>query len=98
MGKRKSSRPPPTKTKLTLPTTFPCLFCHHPSINITIHHSTSLAILICRVCHIKWESGNVNNLTEPVDVYGDWVDECERVNVKRQRVHMKDTKKEEQAE
>jgi len=33
----------------------------------------------CVVCHEGW-NGKINHLTEPVDLYSDWLDACESAN------------------
>lgn len=33
----------------------------------------------CRICQENF-STTVNALTEPIDIYSEWIDECERVN------------------
>ncbi|CAN0315311.1 unnamed protein product [Ectocarpus sp. 8 AP-2014] len=37
------------------------------------------ARLLCRMCDVNYEM-TINYLTEPIDVYTDWIDECEAVN------------------
>ena len=34
---------------------------------------------VCRICQESF-SMTVNALSEPIDVYSEWIDECERVN------------------
>ncbi|KAH8117561.1 Elf1-domain-containing protein [Phellopilus nigrolimitatus] len=77
MGKRKkSSRKPAAgaQKKKPLDTTFTCLFCHHEkSANVKIDRKEGVATLVCRVCGQRFQ-GRVNHLTEPIDVYSEWID------------------------
>ncbi|ONI22636.1 hypothetical protein PRUPE_2G141500 [Prunus persica] len=69
MGKRKSSRAKPVAKKRMekLDTAFCCPFCNHGSS------------ALCSVCQESF-STTITPLTEPIDVYSEWIDECERVN------------------
>ncbi|OCB84081.1 Elf1-domain-containing protein [Sanghuangporus baumii] len=78
MGKRKkSSRKPATpasRKRVPLDTTFTCLFCHHDkSVNVKIDRKEGVATLLCRICGQRFQ-GRVNHLTEPIDVYSEWID------------------------
>ncbi|EJD06037.1 Elf1-domain-containing protein [Fomitiporia mediterranea MF3/22] len=78
MGKRKkSSRKPATsaaRKRTPLDTTFTCLFCHHEkSVNVKIDRKEGIATLLCRICGQRFQ-GRVNHLTEPIDVYSEWID------------------------
>lgn len=33
----------------------------------------------CRICSKSFET-DIHDLSQPVDVYCDWIDECEKVN------------------
>ncbi|KAK6157364.1 hypothetical protein DH2020_011612 [Rehmannia glutinosa] len=69
MGKRKSrAKPPPKKRMDKLDTVFSCPFCNH---------GTSVE---CRMICQESFSTNVTALTEAIDIYSEWIDECERVN------------------
>ncbi|CAM9540464.1 unnamed protein product [Discosporangium mesarthrocarpum] len=35
--------------------------------------------LMCRMCEVQYEM-TINYLTEPIDIYTEWIDECEAVN------------------
>ncbi|XP_005533943.1 PREDICTED: transcription elongation factor 1 homolog [Pseudopodoces humilis] len=68
MGRRKSKRKPPPKKKMTgtLETQFTCPFCNHE-----------------KSCDVKIRVGALTappDLSEPVDVYSDWIDACEAAN------------------
>lgn len=38
-----------------------------------------LGTVTCIVCHESW-MGKINHLSEPIDVYSDWLDACEAAN------------------
>ncbi|KAL6606146.1 hypothetical protein ACP70R_041799 [Stipagrostis hirtigluma subsp. patula] len=83
MGKRKSRmsklaaqpRKPPK-----LETAFTCPFCNHPgAVECRIDLKYSIAVASCFVCKEDY-STTAHALTEPIDVYDEWVDECEKAN------------------
>ncbi|KAG7193285.1 AAA ATPase Elf1 [Scheffersomyces spartinae] len=77
MGKRKSSAKPVKKVKQTLDTTFNCLFCNHEkSIICTLDKKNSLGLLHCKICGQSFQTA-INSLSQPVDIYSDWIDACE---------------------
>ncbi|KIK57804.1 hypothetical protein GYMLUDRAFT_172086 [Collybiopsis luxurians FD-317 M1] len=76
MGKRKKSsrKPAPARVKVPLDTSFTCLFCHHEkSVTVRIDRKEGVAQLVCRVCDQRYQS-KVNHLTEPIDIYSEWID------------------------
>ena len=78
MGKRKSSsRKPAKKIKQTLDTTFTCLFCNHEkSVICTIDKKNLLGELHCKICGQSFQTA-IHSLSQPVDIYSDWIDACE---------------------
>ncbi|KAJ3503484.1 hypothetical protein NMY22_g18235 [Coprinellus aureogranulatus] len=79
MGKRKKSsrKPAPARQKVPLDTTFTCLFCHHDkSVSVRMDRKEGVATLVCKVCDQRFQS-KVNHLTEPVDIYSEWIDACD---------------------
>uniref|UniRef100_A0A060TAV8 Transcription elongation factor 1 homolog n=1 Tax=Blastobotrys adeninivorans TaxID=409370 RepID=A0A060TAV8_BLAAD len=80
MGKRKkSSRGPAKKVKQTLDTTFSCLFCNHErSVVCVMDKKAGVGNLSCKVCGQTFQAP-INALSDPVDVYSEWVDACEAV-------------------
>ncbi|KAL1290219.1 hypothetical protein AAHE18_20G113500 [Arachis hypogaea] len=73
MGKRKSSTKPPSKKRMAkLDTVFSCPFCNHGNSNLIGEAS-------CRICQESF-STTVTALSESIDIYSEWIDECERVN------------------
>ncbi|KAL6755445.1 transcription elongation factor 1 [Haematococcus lacustris] len=81
MGKRKSSAKPPAKAKgPKLDTVFPCPFCNsNKSVHCELDHEKQLAKIACTKCPAKFDA-RITHLTEPIDVYHDWLDKCEEAN------------------
>ncbi|KAL5576661.1 hypothetical protein UlMin_018360 [Ulmus minor] len=81
MGKRKSrAKAPPKKRIEKLDTVFTCPFCSHDSSVICeIEKKEMIGILTCTICSENF-STTITTLTEPIDIYSEWIDECERVN------------------
>eukprot|EP01018_Ginkgo_biloba_P019431 Gb_16585 [translate_table: standard] len=81
MGKRKSSaKPPPKKKQEKLNTVFSCPFCNHESsVECRMDRKDQIGEALCRICQESF-STSINTLSEPIDVYSEWIDECERVN------------------
>ncbi|KAJ7452371.1 transcription elongation factor Elf1 like-domain-containing protein [Mycena galericulata] len=76
MGKRKKAakKPQQSRQKVPLDTAFTCLFCHHDkSVTVRLDRKEGVAQLVCRVCDQRYQS-KVNHLTEPVDIYSEWID------------------------
>ncbi|KAJ7109399.1 transcription elongation factor Elf1 like-domain-containing protein [Mycena epipterygia] len=76
MGKRKKAakKPQQSRQKVPLDTAFTCLFCHHDkSVTVRLDRKEGVAQLACRVCDQRYQS-KVNHLTEPVDIYSEWID------------------------
>ena len=40
-----------------------------------------IGTLACRMCGVSWQT-NIHNLSEPVDIYSDWIDACESERLK----------------
>ena len=82
MGKRKSSKPPPKKVAPKVDTTFTCPFCNHDkSVFARLDHVAEKGLVECGTCGQKYTC-NITHLSEPIDVYSDWIDACERINAK----------------
>ncbi|GMH39901.1 hypothetical protein BSKO_07805 [Bryopsis sp. KO-2023] len=83
MGKRKSRKQPVvTKAKRKLPTLFNCPFCNSDkSVSVTTDKERSTGTCTCGVCGARY-CGTVNSLSDPVDVYCEWIDACEDANAK----------------
>ncbi|KAM1571331.1 hypothetical protein ACFX13_037105 [Malus domestica] len=83
MGKRKSTATKPAAKKRfaeKLDTVFCCPFCNHSSsVECRIDMKNMIGEAICCVC-LESFSTTVTALTEPIDIYSEWIDECEKVN------------------
>ncbi|KZS99234.1 Elf1-domain-containing protein [Sistotremastrum niveocremeum HHB9708] len=82
MGKRKKSsrKPQASRRKEPLETSFTCLFCHHDkSVSVKIDRKEGTGFLSCKVCGQTYQS-KINHLTEPVDVFAEWMDAADNVN------------------
>ncbi|KAK0166700.1 hypothetical protein PV327_004190 [Microctonus hyperodae] len=82
MGRKKSKRKPPPKKKAILPldTQFSCPFCNHENAcEVIMDKIRQIAQVSCRVCAEEYQT-KTNFLSEPLDVYNEWIDACEDVN------------------
>lgn len=80
MGKRKSSKPPPKKAASKLDTSFNCPFCNsNKSVHCTLDLDMMIGTVECSKCQNRF-TDKINHLTEPIDLYSDWIDECEQAN------------------
>ena len=83
MGKRKSASSKTASRKklaVKLDTAFRCPFCNHPrSVECKIDVKEWIAEAVCFVCEERY-STKAHALTEPIDVYSEWIDECEKAN------------------
>ena len=79
MGRRKKStaakkvkRPRPG-----LSTQFKCPFCaHEGSVECRLDRDQEIGSLDCRVCGATY-SCSITYLSEPIDVFSEWIDACE---------------------
>ncbi|KAI8896134.1 transcription elongation factor 1 [Globomyces pollinis-pini] len=80
MGKRKSTtRKQAKKVKTTLDKTFACVFCNHENtISCKLDQDNKIGHLICSACAIQWSCA-ITALTEPIDIYSEWIDACDNV-------------------
>lgn len=80
MGKRKSTKAPPKKQRPKLDTTFNCPFCNaSKSVSCTLDHDREIGTAKCSLCAQHY-SMNITHLTDPIDVYTEWLDACEKTN------------------
>lgn len=82
MGRRRSKRKPPPKRKMIedLPQTFTCPFCNsEESCEVKLDQTSRIGMISCNVCNENF-STVINYLTEPLDVYSEWIDACEEAN------------------
>lgn len=76
-GKRKSAKRIVVKKKKTVAKVFNCPFCsHESSCEVKIDKKVEAATISCRVCGESYQT-RTTHLTEPVDVFVQWVDACE---------------------
>ena len=83
MGKRKKSGKKVTVQKRVykIPKFFECPLCgRKDGIKITIDHKCRKAQLQCRSCGAKEEGIEVTPLTEPIDIYDDYMDRARAAN------------------
>ncbi|GAA6052070.1 hypothetical protein JCM3770_006614 [Rhodotorula araucariae] len=80
MGKRKSSKKPQTRIKQVLDKSFRCVFCaHQGSVTCKLDNKNKIGRLDCKDCGQSFQT-DITHLTEPVDLYSQWIDACEEAN------------------
>ena len=80
MGKRKSTRSQPMRKREKLATRFKCPLCEdNDSVECKLTRRAGIAGIVCHTCKEKYKT-SIDALTEPIDVYHEWIDECEKVN------------------
>jgi len=81
MGRRRSKRKPaPKRRQDPLEQQFNCPFCNHErSCDVKMDRVRNCAYISCRVCLEEFQT-TITYLSEPVDVYSDWIDACETAN------------------
>ncbi|KIY99418.1 Transcription elongation factor 1 [Monoraphidium neglectum] len=81
MGKRKSSaKPPPKAPAPKLDTSFNCPFCNSTkTVQCTMDWERQEGTVECVHCKESFSS-KINHLSEPIDIYSDWLDACESAN------------------
>uniref|UniRef100_A0A8D2DJ21 Transcription elongation factor 1 homolog n=1 Tax=Sciurus vulgaris TaxID=55149 RepID=A0A8D2DJ21_SCIVU len=82
MGRRKSKRKPPHKKKMTgtLETLVTCPFCNHEkSCDVKMDCDHNTRVISCTVCLEEFQTP-ITYLSEPVDMYCDWIHACEAAN------------------
>eukprot|EP00501_MAST-03F_sp_TOSAG23-6_P000115 GSMAST32.ASY1.ANO1.117.1 assembled CDS len=77
MGRRRKAKKPKKRPKLVVASVFKCPHCNHEkSVECRMDQSTSIGELACRICGSTYQA-RINYLSEPVDVYSEWLDELE---------------------
>ena len=67
-----------------LETIFRCPFCQHEnSVGCSFNKVLRIGEISCSICSANYET-RITPLTEPIDMYCEWMDECQRVNTKPQ--------------
>ncbi|XP_061037461.1 transcription elongation factor 1 homolog [Eubalaena glacialis] len=80
--RRKSKQKPPPKKKMTgsLDAQFTCPFCNHKkSCDMKMDRACNTGVISCTMC-LEESQTPITYLSEPVDVYSDWIDSCEAAN------------------
>ena len=57
-----------------IPDVYPCPACGNTAIKIELYRDNSMATVKCGSCGIEMTIDEVNPLTEPVDIYGAFID------------------------
>ena len=80
MGRRKkAAKKIVQKKKQVVPTSFKCLFCNSElSVTCKLNFTTMVGQLKCRICDTSFET-QINSLTDPIDVFSEWLDEAEEL-------------------
>ncbi|CAM0951107.1 unnamed protein product [Alopecurus aequalis] len=73
MGSKTASRKKPAAK---LETSFCCPFCNHSG---SVDLKRLIAVALCFVCQERYAT-KAHALTEPVDVYSEWIDDCGKAN------------------
>ncbi|KDD74383.1 hypothetical protein H632_c1352p0 [Helicosporidium sp. ATCC 50920] len=81
MGKRKASKKAPApKSRPKLEVAFSCPFCNsEKSVTCEMDRQRDVGVVKCNQCAAQY-AVKIHSLSEPIDVYSDWIDECEKVN------------------
>lgn len=69
---RKTRRPVQTKRRPSIPRVFKCPKCEAQAIKI--HLDGDIAKIDCGRCHLNMMFTEVKSVSEPVDIYGDFID------------------------
>lgn len=57
-----------------IPDVYPCPDCGNTSIKIELYRNNGFATVKCGSCGLEMNVDEVNPLTEPVDIYGEFID------------------------
>lgn len=67
-----------------LSVSFDCPFCgHEKTCDVKIDKDRSFGQIKCNICGAEYAT-NTHRLTQPVDVYAEWIDECDAVNAREE--------------
>ena len=86
MGRRKKAvKKVSRRIKYTVAKVFKCLFCNHDkSVTCQLDTKSMAGYLSCSVCDAKFQA-QINSLTEPIDIFTEWLDETTEVQAKAAR-------------
>ncbi|KAJ1450052.1 transcription elongation factor Elf1 like-domain-containing protein [Pelagophyceae sp. CCMP2097] len=77
MAKKKTKAKTVVKKRPTMTTHFKCPFCNHEgAVEAKLDYEQEVGSLECRVCAATY-SASIHYLSEPVDVFSEWIDHCE---------------------
>ena len=78
MGRRRAKATKVVKKKQpTMQTEFKCPFCNYEKcVAAKMDYDKETGTLECRVCAATY-TATINYLSEPVDVFSEWIDQCE---------------------
>lgn len=80
MGKRKKAKPPPKKAKPKVAKIFDCPFCgKSESCSCRMDLDHKIGYILCDGCGAKFQM-RISNLTDPIDIYSEWIDKSDQVN------------------
>lgn len=57
-----------------IPDVYPCPDCGNSAIKIELYRDNGMATVKCGSCGLEMTVDEVNPLTEPVDIYGSFID------------------------
>jgi transcription elongation factor Elf1 len=76
-GKRKSAKRVAPKKKQTVSKIFKCPYCaHEDACEVKMDRNTETGTIKCRICGEDFQC-RISYLSDPVDVYCEWIDACE---------------------
>ena len=85
MSKKKARKKIIKVVQPKVATIFDCPFCNYKKcVETKIDKRKGFATLKCKVCATSYKT-KASHLTDPIDVYYDWIDECEKENMKKDR-------------
>eukprot|EP00636_Phaeomonas_parva_P018667 CAMPEP_0118853214 /NCGR_PEP_ID=MMETSP1163-20130328/1888_1 /TAXON_ID=124430 /ORGANISM="Phaeomonas parva, Strain CCMP2877" /LENGTH=125 /DNA_ID=CAMNT_0006785727 /DNA_START=150 /DNA_END=524 /DNA_ORIENTATION=+ len=83
MGRRKgksSQKKIVASKKAVIPKSFKCPFCNNDeAVDCTMDWKRRVGELKCRFCGAEYQMA-IHYLHEPIDVYSEWIDDCEQAN------------------
>ena len=87
MGKKRKGKKVTVQKRIyKIPKLFPCAFCgKKDGIKITLDHKRRVAELVCRSCGVGDKGMKIGPLTEPIDIYTEWMDQSRQANARYNR-------------
>ncbi|GAB5033751.1 transcription elongation factor 1 [Nannochloropsis oceanica] len=85
-GRKKASKKVAKKKRTGLRSVFKCVQCNNDGVvECVIRKEAGTGEVVCRVCGASFICA-VNYLSKPIDVYCEWIDECERISGEQEKV------------